>query len=65
MDPVMDNKQLHKTLGFILVAFSAVADLIIHLSGTHKDMSAIVHFVVFVPFLFGVVVLMISYLKGR
>jgi len=61
----MDNKQLHNTLGFILVAFSALADLIIHLSGTHRDMPALVHFVVFVPFLLGVAVLMISYLKGR
>jgi len=61
----MDNKHLHNTLGLILIASSALADLAIHLSGMHKDMSALVHFVVFVPFLLGVVVLMISYLKGR
>jgi hypothetical protein len=61
----MDNKQLHNTLGFILIAFSALADLIIHLSGMYKEMSALIHFVVFVPFLLGVAVLMISYLKGR
>jgi hypothetical protein len=62
---MMDNKQLHNTLGFILIAFSALADLIIHLSGIYKEMSALIHFLVFVPFLLGVVVLMISYLKER
>lgn len=62
---MMDHKTLHNTLGFILIAFSALADLIIHLSGIYKEMSALMHFVVFVPFLLGVVVLMISYLKGR
>jgi len=61
----MDNKRLHNTLGFILIGFSALADLIIHLSGMYKDMSAFIHFVVFVPFLLGVAVLMISYLRGR
>jgi hypothetical protein len=61
----MDNKQLHNTLGFILIAFSVLADLIIHLSGMYKEMSALIHFVVFMPFLLGVAVLMISYLKER
>ena len=61
----MDHKKLHNTLGFILIAISALADLLIHLSGIYKEMSALIHFVVFVPFLLGVGVLMMSYLKGR
>jgi hypothetical protein len=61
----MDNKRLHNTLGFILIGCSALADLIIHLTGIYKEMSALIHFVIFVPFLLGVAVLMISYLKGR
>ena len=62
---MMDNNQLRKTLGFFLITLSALADVIIHLSGIYKEMSALIHFVIFVPFLLGVAVLMISYLKGR
>jgi len=60
----MDNNQLHNALGFILIAFSALADLTIHLSGIYEEMSALMHVVIFAPFVLGVVVLIISYLKG-
>ena len=61
----MDNTRLYKILGFILVALSALIDLFVHFSGFQKEIDISVHFVVFIPFALGVVVLMVVYLKGR
>ena len=62
---MMENTRLYKILGFTLVAVSALVDLIVHLSGFYREINTSVHFVVFIPFALGVVVLMIAYLKGR
>jgi hypothetical protein len=62
---MMENSRQYKILGFTLVAVSALVDLIVHLSGFYKQINASVHFVVFVPFALGVVMLMIAYLKRR
>jgi hypothetical protein len=62
---MIENSRLYKISGFTLVAVSALVDLIVHLSGFHKQINTSVHFVVFVPFALGVVMLMIAYLKRR
>ena len=61
----MDSTRLYKILGFTLVALSALIDLFIHFSGYYREIDTSVHFVIFIPFALGVVVLMVVYLKGR